>query len=166
MAKYLPTAVRDGNNLEARTQIALANTLAGMVESISSCTSEHSIEHALSAYHPNIAHGAGLIMLSEAYHSFFLDKTPDRYAEMAKAMGENIDNISIQDRPRAFVKALVKMQKACDVDGLKMSDFGVNLDEIPTLAENAHHAMGGLFTVDCYKLSMDETIQIIKNAYK
>ncbi len=166
VAKYLPTAVRDGNNLEARTQIALANTLAGMVESISSCTSEHSIEHALSAYHPNIAHGAGLIMLSEAYHSFFLDKTPDRYAEMAKAMGENIDNISIQDRPRAFVKALVKMQKACDVDGLKMSDFGVNLDEIPTLAENAHHAMGGLFTVDCYKLSMDETIQIIKNAYK
>jgi alcohol dehydrogenase len=44
----------------------------------------------VSAYHPNIAHGAGLIMLSEAYHSFFMKKAPDRYTDMAKAMGEDV----------------------------------------------------------------------------
>ncbi len=166
VAKYLPVAVKDGNNLEARTQVALANTLAGMVESLSSCTSEHSLEHALSAYHPNIAHGAGLIMLSEAYHSFFLDKTAERYGDMAKAMGENVEGLSPKEKAGAFIKALLKLQKACGVDSLKMSTFGIKADEIPALAENAWHAMGGLFKVDPYKLSMDETVQILKNAYK
>jgi alcohol dehydrogenase len=166
VAKYLPTAVKDGSNLEARTQVALANTLAGMVESTSSCTSEHSMEHALSAYHPNIAHGAGLIMLSESYHSFFLDKSPKRYGDMARAMGEDISGLPPEKQAAAFVNALLKLQKACGVNGLKMSDFDVKLEEVPTLAENAWHAMGGLFTVDPYKLNMDETVQILTNAYK
>jgi alcohol dehydrogenase len=60
----------------------------------------------------------------------------------------------------------LKLQKACGVEGLKMSEFGIKLDEISTLAENAHNAMGGLFTVDPCTLSMNETILIIKNAYK
>ncbi len=166
IAKYLPTAIKNGKDMEARTQVALANTLAGMVESLSSCTSEHSMEHALSAYHPNIAHGAGLIMLSEAYHSFFMEKSPERYAEMARAMGESIDGLSPEEKAAAFVNALMNLQNACGVDTLKMSAFGIQPDEIPALAENAWHAMGGLFKVDPYTLSMDETVQIMKNAYK
>jgi alcohol dehydrogenase len=166
IAKYLPSAVKDGKNMEARTQVALANTLAGMVESLSSCTSEHSMEHALSAYHPNIAHGAGLIMLSEAYHTFFMSKTSERYADMARAMGEKVDSLSTAEKPAAFVRALVKLQKACGVDTLKMSAFGLTADEIPVLAENAWHAMGGLFKVDPYTLNMEETVLIMKNAWK
>lgn len=166
IARYLPEAVKDGKNLEARTQVALANTLAGMVESLSSCTSEHSMEHALSAYHPEIAHGAGLIMLSEAYHSFFVEKTPDRYIDMAKAMGEDIAQIPTSYKPFAFITALIKLQKACGVNDLKMSGYGVSQSEISALAENAWHAMGGLFKVDPYNLSMDETIQIMTRAYR
>lgn len=166
IVKYLPIAVKDGNNLEARSQVALANTLAGMVESLSSCTSEHSLEHALSAYHPNIAHGAGLIMLSEAYHEFFHDKIADRYAEMARVMGEDIDGLSVDKKAGAFIKALKKLQEACGVAELKMSDFGVKPDEIPTLADNARDAMAGLFKMDRYRLSLEETIQILRQAYK
>jgi alcohol dehydrogenase len=166
IAKYLPAAVKDGNDLEARTQVALANTLAGFVESTSSCTSEHSMEHALSAYHPSIAHGAGLIMLSESYHSFFVDKSPERYTEMARVMGEDVDSLPVSERPKAFITALKKLQKACGVNQLKMSDYQVEKGEMPILAENAHTAMGGLFSVDCYSLSMDETVEIITNAYK
>jgi alcohol dehydrogenase len=107
-----------------------------------------------------------LIMLSEAYHSFFLEKTPDRYIEMAKAMGVDITHSSDSTKPAAFIKALLKLQKACGVDDLKMSGYGVSISEIPVLAENAWHAMGGLFKVDPYNLSMDETIQIMTRAYR
>jgi len=120
----------------------------------------------MSAYHPNIAHGAGLIMLSEAYHTFFMEKSPERYADMAKAMGENVEGLLPSEKAGAFVKALVKLQKACGVDVLIMSAFGINKEEIPVLAENAWHAMGGLFKVDPYALSMDDTVLILKNAYK
>jgi alcohol dehydrogenase len=166
ISRYLPICVNDGSNLEARTQVALANTLSGFVESTSSCTSEHSMEHALSAYHPQLPHGSGLIMLSEAYYTFFADKAPERFIAMAKAMGVDVDSLPEEQRALSFVKALVKLQEACGVRDIKMSDYGIQKEEIPTLAENARSTMGGLFQLDRYSLSLDETIEIINNAYK
>ena len=159
ISKSLATAVNDGSNIEARTDVALANTLAGFVESTSSCTSEHSMEHAMSAYHPKLPHGAGLIMLSEEYFSFFEKVVPERFADMAAAMG-------MEAKPENFVKALVKLQKDCGVDDLKMSDYGITRDEIEKLAENAKYAMGGLFDMDRYELSQKDTIAIMEKAYK
>jgi alcohol dehydrogenase len=166
ITKYLPECIRNGNNLEARTKVALANTLSGFVESTSSCTSEHSMEHALSAYHPELPHGAGLIMLSESYFTFFASKVPERFIQMAKVMGVNVDALPEAERPMSFVKALVQLQRNCGVAGLRMSNFGVRRDEIPKLAENARVTMGGLFTLDPYTLSMEETIEIMARAYR
>ena len=166
LAKYLPAAVKDGSDLEARTQVALASTLSGMVESTSCCTSEHGMEHALSAFYPKLPHGAGLIMLSEAYYSFFADKAPERFTAMAKAMGVVTGHLPEAERPMAFVKALVELQKACGVDGLKMSDYGITKEDMAKCAANARHTMGGLFELDPYELSLDETTQIMMNAYK
>jgi alcohol dehydrogenase len=166
IAEYLPICVKDGKNLEARTKAALANTLSGFVESTSSCTSEHSMEHALSAFHPELPHGAGLIMLSDAYYRFFCDKVPERFTMMAKAMGVDVSSLPADERPMSFVKALSELRKACGVDDLKMSDYGIKKEEIPLLAENAHKTMGGLFNMDRYTLSMDETIQILNAAYR
>ena len=67
VGKYLPRAVRDGGDKEAREGLAFANTLSGVVMTISACTSEHAMEHAMSAYHQDLPHGAGLIMISRAY---------------------------------------------------------------------------------------------------
>ncbi|WP_238882457.1 iron-containing alcohol dehydrogenase [Clostridium sp. YIM B02551] len=166
IAKYLSKAVKDGSDLEARTQVALANTLSGLVESTSSCTSEHSMEHALSANHPELPHGAGLIMLSEAYYTFFAERSPERFVNMARAMGVDVNSINEKERPMAFVKALVKLQEDCGVRELKMSSYNITKEEIPSLALNARETMGGLFELDPYKLSIEETIEIMLKAYK
>lgn len=166
IAKYLPTCVEDGNNIEARTQVALANTLSGIVEATSSCTSEHSMEHALSAKHTKLTHGAGLIMLSEAYYTFFASKVPDRFIAMAKAMGVDVNSLTKEERPMSFVKALINLQRECNVLDLKMSSLGIEIEEIPALAKNARRTMGGLFVVDPYTLSLEETVEIMQNAYK
>lgn len=166
LARWLPVAVNDGTNKEARANVALANTLSGFVESTSCCTSEHSLEHAMSALHPRLEHGAGLIMLSRAYFGFFLGKIPgELYEAMAKAMGENVDALPAAQRAGAFLTALQKMIVACGVDVLKMSDYGITREEIPALATNARETMGGLFDVDRYKLSFEETVAIYEKAF-
>ena len=167
IAHWLPVAVKDGANKEARAQMAFANMLSGFVESTSSCTSEHSLEHALSAYHPNLPHGAGLTILSVAYFGFFLDKIPGHLFEsMARAMGENVDALPAGERPAAFITALKKLIARSGLEGLKMSDYGIRREEIPTLAQNARDTMGGLFELDRHKLSFEETKQILENAYR
>jgi alcohol dehydrogenase len=167
IARWLPVAVKDGSNKEARAQMAFANMLSGFVESTSSCTSEHSLEHALSAYHPDLPHGAGLTILSVAYFGFFLDKIPGHLFEsMARAMGENVDALPANERPAAFITALKKLISGSGLEGLKMSDYGIRREEIPTLAQNARDTMGGLFELDRHKLSFEETKQILENAYR
>jgi len=148
VARYLPRAVKDGSDLEARSMVALANTLAGMVESTSNCTSEHSLEHALSAFHPQLAHGAGLIMLLVPYFSFFVDKVPGRLTDMA------------------VLQALKTLQASCGVDQLKMSDYGITPAEFPDMIKNARSAMGGLFNVDPAPLTDADVLKIFEAAYR
>ncbi len=164
--KNLPKAVHDGSDIEARTNISLASVLSGMVQSTSSCTSEHSMEHAMTAFHPELPHGAGLLMLSEAYFSFFAKYVPDRFIKMAHMMGETTDGLPEGEKPYAFIHALQKLKKECGVDNLKMSDYGIRPDEMEKLARNAHKTMGNLFAMDRYTLSLKENIEIFKEAYR
>ena len=161
IGKYLTTAVNEGSNEEARSMVALANTLSGFVESTSSCTSEHSLEHALSAYHHELPHGAGLIMISLEYYTFFADKAPQRMIDMAKALG-----YKDATEPKDFVKALAALQEACHVAELKMSDYGIDKDNLAKYAENARHTMGALFNLDPAPMSPEDAIGILSRSYK
>lgn len=159
--KYLPEAVADGNNLEARAKVAWASTLAGLVESTSSCTSEHSLEHAMSAFHPELPHGAGLIALSRAYFTTFKNDVPERYMKMAEVMTGQKSN-----SPDDFIAALTQMQKACNVDALKLSEWGVKEEELPNMVQNARATMGGLFQLDPRQTTDDELLDIYRASFR
>ncbi len=157
IGKSLAKAVQNGSDEQARSDVALANTLAGMVESTSSCTSEHSMEHAMSAYHHELPHGAGLIMISREYYTHFA-KTgacDARLVTMAKALG-----MADATEPMDFVKALVSLQEQCGVNQLKMSDYGIQKENLPMYAVNARATMGGLFAGDPAPLS-DRDVEAI-----
>lgn len=148
--------------MEAREGVAFANNLSGQVMTVSCCTSEHSMEHAMSAYHQTLPHGAGLIMISAAYYQHFVDKhvCDERFIAMAKALGkENAD------KAQDFVDVLVQLQKDCGVDNLKMSDYGIKESELDTLARNARETMGGLFAADPCELSHEDCVGIYRNSY-
>lgn len=159
----LDKAVADGKNLDARDNVALANTLSGIVESVSGCISEHSLEHALSAYHPNLPHGAGLIMISKAYYTFFAKSgsCDDRLVKMAQALGK-----TDASQPMDFVDALVDLQRRCHVDQLKMSDYGITREELPEIVKNARHTMGHLFHVDPAVLTDEDCLKIYQESYR
>ena len=160
---YLPRAVRDGSDLTAREHVAFANTLSGVVMTLSGCTSEHSMEHAMSAYHHDLPHGAGLIMISKEYFTHFIDKhaCDERFVRMAKALGKQD-----AEEPMDFITALVQLQQQCGVADLKMSDYGIRPDECMTLARNARATMGGLFACDRVPLSDEECAAIFEKSYR
>ncbi|MFI3172520.1 MAG: iron-containing alcohol dehydrogenase [Eubacteriales bacterium] len=163
VAKSLAIAVADGENIEARADVALANTMAGMVESTSGCTSEHSIEHAMSAFHTELTHGAGLIMICKAYYELHASKgiNEERMIDMAKAMGKK-DATSSQD----FIDALVELKEACGVADLKMSDCGITPEEFEAIAINARDTMPGLFAADSIDVTQEDCIKILSDSYK
>nr|WP_300186069.1 iron-containing alcohol dehydrogenase [uncultured Agathobaculum sp.] len=161
IGRSLATAVHDGGNRQARADVALANTLAGFVETLSSCTGEHAIEHALSAFHPALPHGAGLIMISKAYWSRFFESAGDRLVAIARALGK-------QDaaKPEDFIAALTSLQKRCNVHDLRLSGYGVQQGDFGKYADNAMDTMGALFRVDPRPLSREDIVGILAESYK
>lgn len=163
LAEYLPRAVKDGSDLEARTRVAFANTLSGAVMTLTLLTSEHGLEHALSAYHPNLPHGAGLIMISKAYFTYFVEHhgCDDRFVELARLMG-----MPEATRPEDFITALTKLQEACGVADLKMSDYGITSDEFEKFMRNTREVMGIMFTADRVQMSDADIVKIYADSYK
>lgn len=158
----LPIAVKDGNNIDAREKVAFGNTLSGYAMVCGCCTSEHSLEHALSAYHHNLPHGAGLIMISKAYYTHIINRhvCDDRFIKMAQVMGMKDSN-----DPMDFIVALSKLQNDCGVSELKMSEYGITPEEFEQMAINAKQTMGGLFLSDRCEITTDDCIEILKKSY-
>ena len=165
ITKYLPVAVKDGSNIEARTMLAWANTEAGICESLSCCISHHSMEHAVIAFYPEVAHGAGLTMLSVAYFKHLAEKHPARFADMAMAMGEDVDTLTEEDRPMAFITGLKKLIESIGLDVEKLSDYGIKREDLKKFAENAFDTMGKLFELTPVELTLEDVVAIYEDAY-
>jgi len=163
ISRNLTKAVRDGNDIEAREKVAFGNTLSGTVMCVGRCTSEHSLEHAMSAYHQELPHGAGLIMISKAYFTHLIDRhvCDDRFIKMAKVMG-----MEDAKKPMDFITMLGKLQEECGVADLKMSEYEIKPEEFETMAKNAKDTMGGLFLCDRSELSVDDCVAIYRASYK
>lgn len=163
IAKYLPRAVKDGNDIEAREHVAYGSTVAGITMQLTSTTAQHSMEHAMSAYHHNLPHGAGLIMISVEFARYFIEKhaCDGQFIKMARAMG-----IADADKPEDFLTALLALQKACGVDDLKMSDYGITKDECMTLAVNARETMGSLFLANPCEMNDADCAGVFEKSYK
>lgn len=158
----LAQAIREPDNVEAMSKVAFGSYLSGIQMCVGSCTSAHPLEHALSAYHETLPHGAGLIMISKAFYRFFIEKGlyKDRFIEMAQLMG-----MPEADKPEDFITALTKLQEDCGVADLKMSDYGITPDEFPKMAQNAKDTLGVNFLNDPCMLSNEDCIAIYQASY-
>ena len=163
IVKYLPRAVENGDDLEAREHVAYGSTMAGITMQLTSTTAQHSMEHAMSAYHHNLPHGAGLIMISKAFASFFIERhaCDGQFIKMAKAMG-----IPDADKPEDFITALVNLQQDCGVADLKMSDYGFTPDEFMTLAKGARSMQGGLFLANPCEMTDADCAAVFEKSFQ
>lgn len=160
VAKYLPRAVADGSDKEAREMMAYANTFAGYYMM---CTSAHTMEHVMGSFHDDLVHGAGLIEIAHAYYNFFAERkaAEEPMKKMAMAMG-------VED-PRSgkdFIAALDKLVADVGCADLKISDEGITEEELEKYPAKVHEVLGGDITADPLPLSDEDYLTIFKNAYK
>lgn len=161
-SKYIVRAVKNGSDLEAREHVALASTLSGMIMSFCGTSAKHSLEHAISGFHPQVQHGAGLLMIAKAFYEFLIEKhaCDDKFVKMAQVMGK-----TDAQKPEEFVEILTGLMKECGVDNIKMSDYGITPDEFLPMTKNAK-SVSSLFKITPYDLSDEDCVEIFKRSYQ
>jgi choline dehydrogenase len=85
-ARWLPVAVEQGRNLEARTAMAHAATLGGMAYGTESAGAAHAMSQSAGGVH-DCSHGALTARLLAPVCEFNAPSAPERYARVAQALG-------------------------------------------------------------------------------
>jgi len=123
ITKYLPEAMRNPGDVEARGYLLIASTMAGMSFINALLGGVHATAHALGALY-GIPHGlANSIMLPHVM-TFNLEEKPERFVLIADAMGVNVDGMTSEQAARAAVQAVKDLQKSTGLTQT-LKDFGV-----------------------------------------
>lgn len=146
VSKYLPIAYNNGDNLEAREMMAVADTYAGLSNTIASTGLRHAMEHAVSGHYPEVSHAQGLASVAIPIMEYNIEngdaKVRRRYSIIAKQFG-NIDEItSEKEVALQSVNALKDFLEKLDLDkGLR--ELGVKESSIESMVEGTFKYMKG-----------------------
>ncbi|MGR3742323.1 iron-containing alcohol dehydrogenase [Companilactobacillus sp. DQM5] len=157
----LRQAVANGQNLEARTKMVEAEMLGGMAFNNADLGYVHAMAHQLGGQY-DAPHGVCCAILLPIVERFNIIACPDRFADLAVAMGENIDGLSTRD---AADKAIEAMQKMNDDVGIPRSikDIGADPKDFEIMAENALKD-GNAFS-NPRKASKEQIVELFQQAY-
>ena len=136
--KYLPRAIENGNDIEARMHLSWCSTVAlsGLINSGRGGSYPlHALEHVVSA-HYDISHGRGLALLLPALMEYTMPARPEKYAEM----GENVfglrnDGKDIESAARAGIEAMKKWLASID-RLLTFRDLGIDNSKFEVMADD------------------------------
>jgi len=135
IAEFLSKAVANGEDLEARDRMAYAEYLAGMAFNNASLGYVHSMAHQLGGFY-NLPHGVCNAILLPAVSQYNLIACPKRFADIAKALGENVDGLSVTEAGQKAIDRIRTLSASIGIPtGLKA--LNVKEEDLKVMAENA-----------------------------
>jgi alcohol dehydrogenase class IV len=135
VSQFLPRAVGDGTDREARAQMLLAAHMAGVAMASTGLGACHAIGHALGGRF-NVAHGVALTMVLPSVLSFSLPSCRDRLAEVAFALGAGDTAASASANAAAAVHAIASLAASVGMDH-RLADFGITEGDFSLIAADA-----------------------------
>jgi alcohol dehydrogenase class IV len=130
--KYLPIAVKDGSNLEARTNLSFAAMIAGMSFDNTVLHLGHAIAHSMGAvYH--VAHGIACAIATPVVIEYIADVAADKIKVIGKAMGLDVSNMNPADAAKTVADAVRALTKEIGIPTMK--ELGIEKDSLVKVAE-------------------------------
>ena len=157
VARYLPTAVREPNNKEAREQMAYAQFLAGMAFNNASLGYVHAMAHQLGGFY-DLPHGVCNALLLPHVEAFNMSVASERLNEVGQVLGANNSDLQGLD-------VIAAIKKLADIVGIPKSleELGVKREDFDTLADNALKDVCGL--TNPVQASHAEIVGIFESAF-
>ncbi|PSV55149.1 L-threonine dehydrogenase [Photobacterium sp. GB-1] len=131
----LRIAVKEGQNLNAREQMAYAQFMAGMAFNNASLGYVHAMAHQLGGYY-NLPHGVCNAVLLPHVQRYNAQVSAERLRDVAKAMGVDVEGMTAEQGANAALEAIVALSKDVGIP-LGLKELGVKEEDIALLADNA-----------------------------
>jgi alcohol dehydrogenase len=133
--RYLPRAVANGEDLEARSQLLLAAHIVGLAFATTGLGMGHGMAHALSA-RIGAPHGIALAVLLDRVLTFNLPVRQEVYARVALALGVGYTEWGEQQNAAAAVAAVRDLAHEVGMP-FSLGALGLEEQHIPQIVEDA-----------------------------
>lgn len=139
ISKYLREAVAHGDDIKARDMMAHAEYLAGVAFNNAFLGYVHSMAHQLGGFY-DLPHGVCNAILLPYVEMYNKQVCPERFADIAKAMGEKIDGLGPEEAADKAIDAIKKLSADIGIPS-GLQDLGVREEDFVLMAENAMQDM-------------------------
>jgi alcohol dehydrogenase class IV len=136
IGRHLRSAVLNGRSLEARYGIMLAATMAGIAMNATRLGLAHALAMPLGSWDLRVPHGIVLAVTLPAVMEFNYLAEPDRYADVARALGESTAKLTRLDAARRSVDAVRNLARDIGIPA-KLSEYGVREEHVGAVVEEA-----------------------------
>lgn len=131
IAENLPVAYVRGDNIEARFNMSLAATLAGMAFTSGGLGAVHALAYPLDTeFH--LSHGRSNAVMLPYVVDYNKIGSLSKYADIAEVMGEDMEGLSEYEAAESLVSCLFRLIEDVAIP-TRLSDYGVSRDDIPRL---------------------------------
>jgi len=163
VAENLPVVVKDGTNIEARTAMAWADTLAGLCIANAGVTMPHGMGMAIGGMYPHVMHGEALAVTYPDFARYTYKSAVKQFATMGRifnsALESQSDEVAAEKACDEIDKFLKKIGMWLDLDGFK-----VPREELPELAK-------ACMVLPDYQnnpkvATLDDMMDLLKKSYK
>lgn len=132
---YLPRAVENGRDIEAREQMVYAVFLGGIAFSNAGLGNVHAMAHQLGGIY-NLPHGVCNAMLLPYVEEENAKYVPEKFVSIANVLGYDIEGKSAQECAAFVVNSMKELAKKVGIPE-SLGELGVNDIDFDLLAENA-----------------------------
>jgi len=154
----------NGDNIEARTNMMIGALQAGMAFSNSSVALVHGMARPIGAYF-HVPHGVSNAALLPTVIEFSIPGNPERYAEIAEAMGEITEGLSVLDAAYLAADAVERLNIDLKVPTLR--ELGVEEKKFNSVVEQmaADALASGSPGNNPRKATKEEIVELYRRAY-
>ena len=155
IAKYLRKAVANGKDVEAREGMCFAQYLAGMAFNNASLGHVHAMAHQLGGFY-DLPHGECNAILLPHVERANMNAKLERFVDMAKFLGENVEGLSIRAAAEKCLDAIKQLSTDVGIPaGLielgKRYGKNVKKEDIAIMTANAQKDACGFTNPRCLK---------------
>lgn len=161
IAKWLPKAVENPSDLEARDGMATAQYIAGMAFSNVGLGLVHGMAHPLGAYY-DIPHGVANALLLPFVMEYNKEAAKAKYRTIAEAMGVDTSAMDDDQAAQAAVDAVKALAVKVRIPQ-HLSELGVPESGLPTLAQAAFNDV--CTPGNPRKAVVEEILEVYKKAF-
>ena len=159
--QYLPEAVANGHNVEARTKMVEGEMLAGMAFNNANLGYVHAMAHQLGGQY-DAPHCVCCALMLPVVEEWNIIACPDRFAKLAQIMGYDTTGMTTMEAAHKSIDGMRELAKSIGIpDSIKA--IGAKPEDFELMAKNALKD-GNAFS-NPRKGTVEDVVQLFQKAY-